>query len=180
MEVLIIFETVEGQTRKIAEFVKQQVRSAGHGVRVFNTDERLGSVSFEGVDKVILAAPVHERRHPRGFEVFVSTSLDELKARHTLMISVSLKAAFLEGVEEAQDYLTEMEMRTGFEPDIEVMAAGAVRTSSYGYFETQVVQNVVLDGRDIELIDGVREFTDWTALSSEIAAFLQASPPHAV
>ena len=178
MEVLIIFETVEGQTRKIAEIVEKQVRSAGHGVQVFNTEDRLGSLSFEGIDKVVLAAPVHERRHPKGFEVLISASLDELKARDTLLISVSLKAAFLEGLEEAQDYLTEMKMRTEFEPNKEVLAAGAVRTASYGYFESQVVQNVVLDGRDVELVDGVREFTDWDALSADVAAFLQAKPLH--
>ena len=65
-----------------------------------------------------------------------------------------------------------MEMRTGFEPDRELLVAGAVRTSSYGYFENQVVRNVALDGRDIELVDGVREFTDWDALRDAVDAFL--------
>lgn len=173
MEVLIIFETIEGQTRRIVDFVEQQIRSAGHGVQLFNTEDRLGSLSFEGIDKVVLAAPVHERRHPPGFEVLVSTSVDELKSRQTLLISVSLKAAFPEGIDEAQDYLTEMKMRTGFEPSREVLAAGAVRTSSYDYFESQIVQNVALDGREVELVDGVREFTDWDALNAEVDAFLQ-------
>ena len=172
MEILIVYETVEGQTRKIVEFFEERIRSAGHAVRLFNTQDKLGEVSFDGVDKVILAAPVHERRHPKGFEVFVSTSRDALKARQTLLISVGLKAAFPEGQEEAQDYLTEMKMRTDFEPDREVLAAGAVRTSSYSYFESQVVQDVVLGDRQVDLIDGVREFTDWDALGVEIDKFL--------
>ncbi len=175
MEVLIIFETVEGQTRKISKFLEERIRRAGHVVRLFDTQDRLGSISFEGVDRVVLAAPVHERRHPANFEVFVSTSRDELKARPTMLVSVSLKAAFPEGLEEAQDYLTEMEMRTNFKPDKEVLAAGAVRTSSYGYFENQVVQHVVLGERKVDLVDGVREFTDWDALSTEIDAFLRTS-----
>ncbi len=172
MKVLIVFETIEGQTRKIVEVVEQQILSAGHEVSLFNTEDRLGSVSFDGIEKVVLAAPVHERRHPKSFEIFVATSLDELKARQTLLISVSLKAAFPEGLEEAQDYVTEMKMRSGFEPDRELLVAGAVRTSSYGYFESQIVQNVVLDGRKVDLIDGVREFTDWGAVNAEIEAFL--------
>ncbi len=172
MEILIIYETVEGQTRKIVEFIEERIRSAGHSVRLFDTSDKLGSVSFDGIEKVILAAPVHERRHPRGFEVFVSASRDALKACQTLLMSVSLKAAFPEGQENAQDYLTEMKMRTGFAPDKELLVAGAVRTSSYGYFESQVVQNVILGDRQIDLIDGVREFTDWDALGAEIDAFL--------
>ncbi|SFJ14784.1 flavodoxin domain-containing protein [Jannaschia pohangensis] len=178
MDILIVFSTVEGQTRKIADFIGQRCRSAGHAVHMFNTDEKRGAASFDGVDAVILAAPVHERRHPEAFETFVAASRGELKTRRTLLISVSLKASFSEGLEEAQDYLAEMEMRTGFEPDAELLAAGAVRTSSYGYFETQVVRSVVLNGRDIDLIDGVREFTDWDALSAAVDAFLQATMPH--
>lgn len=172
MKVLIVFETVEGQTRKISEFVEQRIRSAGHEVQLFDTQDKLGTVSFSGIDKIVLAAPVHERRHPKGFEVFVGSSLDELRALPTLLISVSLKAAFPEGMEEARDYLTEMEMRTGFEPDREILAAGAVRTSSYDYFESQVVRHVVLDSRDVELVDGVCEFTDWKALGAAIDDFL--------
>lgn len=172
MEVLIVYETVEGQTRKIVEFIEERIRFAGHTVRLFNTSDKLGSVSFDDIEKVILAAPIHERRHPKGFEVFVSTSRDALKVCQTLLMSVSLKAAFPEGQEDAQDYLKEMKMRTGFEPNKEVLIAGAVRTSSYGYFESQVVQNVVLGDRQVDLIDGVREFTDWDAIGAEIDRFL--------
>lgn len=173
MKVLIAFETVEGQTRKVAEFVEKKIRAAGHDVQVFDTADRLGILSFDGIDRVVLAAPVHERRHPKGFEVFVSASHSELKARSTLLISVSLKAAFPEGLEEAQDYLTEMKMRTSFKPNMEILVAGAVRTGSYGYYESQVVQNVALAGHKVELIDGEREFTDWDTLGVEIAEFLQ-------
>lgn len=179
MELLIIYETVEGQTRKIVEFVEQRARSLGHGVRLVNAGGDLESLSFDGIDKVVLAAPVHERRHPKGFEVLVSANLDELKARHTLMISVSLKAAFPEGMEEAKDYLTEMEMRTGFDPDVDVLMAGAVRTETYGYFESQVVKNVALAGREVDLIDGVREFTDWDALGEKTDSFLHSAPSEA-
>lgn len=176
MNILIIYETVEGQTGKIARFIEDHVRDLGHSVRTFDTADHLGTASFDGIDKVILAAPVHERRHPKGFEVFLSASLDTLRLHPTLMLSISLKAAFPEGREEAEDYLTEMKMRTGFAPDRECLVAGAVRTGSYGYFENQIVRNVVLAGRRIDLVDGVREFTDWKRLTADLDAFLSAAP----
>lgn len=180
MEILIVFETVEGQTQKIARFVEQRIRSAGHKARLFNTEDRLRSSPFDGINKNILAAPVHERRHPKNFEVYVSSSLDELKARQTLLISVSLKAAFPESIEDARDYVLETEMRTGFKPDRTVLAAGALRTGSYDYFESQVVQHVVLGGRNVDLIEEVREFTDWDTLGADIDTFLRAKPTHVV
>jgi len=33
MEIPIVFESVEGQTRKISEFLGQRIRTAGHVVR---------------------------------------------------------------------------------------------------------------------------------------------------
>jgi len=90
------------------------------------------------------------------------------------MISVSLKAAFPEGQEEAQDYLTEMKMRTGFEPSQEALVAGAVRTGSYDYFQNQIVRHVVLSGHDVELMDGVKEFTDWDSLGKRVTYFVNS------
>jgi menaquinone-dependent protoporphyrinogen oxidase len=174
VKILVIFESIEGQTQKIAEFVAQQIRDANHEVQLFNTKRKRAMVPFDGIDKVILAAPVHERRHPQNFEIFVSTSLANLQALPTMLISVSLKAAFAEGLEDARDYLTELEMRTGFTPSVEYLAAGAVRTASYGYFESQIVQHVVLDGHNVELVDGVHEFTDWAAVSGAVTDFLSA------
>ena len=174
MEYLIIFETLEGQTGKIVKRVQQQISDAGHGVRLFDTADRLADLSFDGIDKVVLAAPVHERRHPKDFEVVVGANLKGLKARPTLLISVSLKAAFEESLGEAQEYLTEMEMRTGFTPNVEVLAAGAVRTNSYDYFESQIVQHVALAGQKVNLVDGEHEFTDWDRLGADIAAFMDA------
>jgi menaquinone-dependent protoporphyrinogen oxidase len=176
MAVLIIFETVEGQTRKVARFVESAVRKAGLDAVPVNTAEPTGPVSFEGVDKVILAAPVHERRHPKAFEEFVTANLDRLKECDTLMLSVSLKAAFPETLEEAQDFLVEMEMRTGFTPDAEALVAGAVHTASYDYFSAMIVQYVVLRGQDFDLKDGEREFTDWAALQKTVSDFLAGAP----
>ena len=176
MKFLILYETFEGQTGKIVKRVEQQVRDAGHDVRLFDTADRLAPLSFDGIDKIILAAPVHERRHPKNFEVTVGATLEDLNARPTLLISVSLKAAFLESLEEAQDYLTEMEMRTGFTPTFEALTAGAVRTGSYDYFQSQVVQHVALEGQKVDLIDGEHEFTDWEKLEVEIATFIDAKP----
>lgn len=42
MEILVVYETVEGQTRKIAEFVEERIRSAERAVRRFNTQDKCG------------------------------------------------------------------------------------------------------------------------------------------
>jgi menaquinone-dependent protoporphyrinogen oxidase len=176
MSVLIIFETVEGQTGRIARFAKKEARRAGLDVALLDTADTSRSVSFDGVEKVILAAPVHERRHPKAFETFIAENLAELAARDTLMLSVSLKAAFPDSMEEAEDFLIEMKMRTGLAPDAEALVAGAVRSKSYDYYAAMIVKHVVMRERDYELENGEREFTDWDALGKTISAFLGGAP----
>jgi len=160
MTVLIAFATIEGQTGKIARFVESEVREAGHDVVVFDVSDKTKSISFEGVDRVILAASVHERRHPETFEVFLASHRPELEARLTLLISVSLSAAFEDGLEEANEYVVEMKMRTEFTPDAEALVAGAVRSGSYDYFQSQVVRHVVLRDHDYDSEETDHEFTD--------------------
>ena len=172
MTVLILFATVEGQSGKIARFAEKEVRESGQEVVLVDADELTDRVPFEGADKVILAAPVHERRHPKNFEMLVAANRNELEVRKTLLLSISLNAAFPEGYEEAKDYITELKMRTKFTPRMEAIVAGAVRTTSYDYFATRILQHVVLRGKNFDPSEGDHEFTDWDALSATISEFL--------
>jgi len=176
MNVLIIYATIEGQTGKIAKFAEELVRDAGHQVSIVDSREKVSDLDLEGIDAVILAAPVHERRHPLPFEVVLSANSNELEKRRTLMLSISLSAAFPEGLEEAQEYLTEMKMRAGFTPDEEMLVAGAIRSDKYDYFASQIVRHVVLRGRDVDANATEHEFTNWDALTAKIAAFLSEEP----
>ncbi|AXT25580.1 hypothetical protein D1823_02595 [Ruegeria sp. AD91A] len=74
--------------------------------------------------------------------------------------SIGLKAAFASGREEACDYLNEMLMRTGFEPNATALIAGEVRPENYGYFEREILKHVVLLGQNFDPRDGARELTD--------------------
>ncbi len=172
MTVLIAFATVEGQTAKVARFITDLAKNAGFNTKLINTDEMPSHVSLDDALKVVLLAPVHERRHPNSFETFIASNRDALMKRKSLVLSVGLKAAFASGREEARDYLDEMLLRTGFEPNATALIAGAVRPENYGYFEREILKHVVLLGRKIDPREGAREFTDWDELKSIVIDFL--------
>ena len=171
MTVLIIFATVEGQTGKIARFISGAVQATGRQILMIDADG-VDQLSFEGVERAILAAPVHERRHPRMFEALLSGNAAELNAIPTLLLSVSLNAAFDDGLAEANDYLLEMKMRTGIKPTSETCIAGAVKGSSYDYFAAQIVHHIVLRDRDFDPNIKEHEFTDWPGLGQRVSEFL--------
>ncbi len=177
MNIMIIYASIEGQTAKIAAHLRDQLSTAGHIVSLFDTADRMAHVDLDGIDKIILAAPVHERRHPPNFELLLNASSDALEALPSLMLSISLNAAFVDGREEAEDYIQEMVMRTGFKPTQSAIVAGAVKTGSYDYFATEVVRHVLLGDRPYDPNDGDREFTDWDALDQTVTAFLVDATP---
>jgi menaquinone-dependent protoporphyrinogen oxidase len=172
MSILIAYATIEGQTEKIARFVEARIKENGMPVTLYATSKDPDEINVEDYDKVILAASVHERRHPVDFEVFLTANRDQLDRRQTLLLSVSLSAAFPEGLEEAQDYVDEMKMRTELDPDVEMLIAGAVRTKRYDYYATQVLRHVVLRGRNFDPAVQEHEFTDWDSLAVGVDAFV--------
>jgi len=172
MKILIIFGSIEGQTGKIAQVIAQDLTAWGHEVLIKDTDAP-DQIRFAGVDAVVLAGSVHERRHPKNFEASLIAHQEELAARKTLLLSISLNAAFPEGRAEALEYVTDMTMRTKLSPDQTVLVAGAVRSAQYDYFATQVLRHVVLRDHPAEAAQGPHEFTDWAALLSDVAAFLE-------
>lgn len=171
MKILVIYATIEGQTGKIADFVSAEISKLGHEAVLVDANDPT-EISFVEVDAVVMAGPVHERRHPQNFEALITAHVADLQRLKTLLISVSLNAAFPEGREEAAEYVIEMNMRTGLKSDVELLVAGAVRTDKYDYFAMQVLQHVVLRDKDYVPKAGAHEFTKWEALAAEIAKFL--------
>ncbi|MCP1167047.1 flavodoxin domain-containing protein [Limimaricola litoreus] len=172
MKVIIIFASIEGQTGRIARFTETRLRAAGHDVALFDAADRTARINLGGADRIILAGSVHERRHPVAFEAFLAAHRLDLEARPTLLLSVSLSAAFPEGLEEAEDYVVEMTMRTRFTPTRHALVAGAIRTSKYDYFARAVVRHVVLRGRDHDPHEEEHEFTDWGRLEQTLIRFI--------
>ena len=56
-------------------------------------------------------------------------------------------------------------------PTRTLAVAGALRYDEYDYFMEQIVQHVVLEGRDQNQEEGDREFTDWDGLLSTVNEF---------
>jgi menaquinone-dependent protoporphyrinogen oxidase len=172
MKILLAYGTTEGQTRKIIKAAAAQISELGHRIELFDTSTTLGEVRVASFDKIIVAGSVHDQRHQSAVELFVTTHLDDLRAKQTLFISVSLAAAFEEGAEKAQDYVDEFIKNTAWRPHRSATMAGSVRHGEYGYFEEQILKHIVLKDRPVEELEGDHEYTDWNALAKVVEEFV--------
>jgi menaquinone-dependent protoporphyrinogen oxidase len=174
MKILVAYGTSEGQTRKIAETVAARVHGLGHDAYLFDTAGKPTDLHVDSYDKIIIAGSVHQQQHQESVEIFVTAKLADLQKKPTLFLSVSLSAAFSEGISEAQSYLDAFVKSTGWKPRQSRLVAGALRYAEYDYFKQQIIEHVVLKGRKMEGRKGDYEFTDWASLSQAIDSFVRS------
>jgi menaquinone-dependent protoporphyrinogen oxidase len=174
MRILVAFGTSEGQTRKIAEAVVAHVHDLGHDAQLFDTAGNPADLHVDSYDKIVVAGSVHQQRHQESVEDFVTAKLADLRERPTLFLSVSLSAAFPEGLTEAQSYVDAFLAGTGWKPAQTLLVAGALQYTGYDYFQEQVIEHIVLKGHKVEGPKGDLEFTDWASLSRVIDSFVRS------
>ncbi len=173
MTFLIAYGTTEGQTQKIVKTIANQIRELGHEVKLFDTSNLQGDMQPEAFDKIIIAGSVHEKCHQEALELFAMANHRQLQVKPTIFISVSLAAAFEDGLAEAQGYVDGFIEKTGWRPGQNLLVAGALRHGEYGYFKEQILKFFVLKNRKLKNPQLDHEFTDWNLLKNAVADFAQ-------
>jgi menaquinone-dependent protoporphyrinogen oxidase len=170
-DILVAYGSIEGHSQKIAHFLIDVLQTAKHEPTIFDCSSGHSLPFLNSFNKAILVGSIHRRRHPNFFEKFISKNKVALSRMPTLLISVSLCAAFAEGQSEALDYINEMGLRTDFSPDGILLVGGAIKFSKYHEYEAQVVKLIGLHLRKRDDVDNDRIFTDWIKLESDIKKF---------
>jgi menaquinone-dependent protoporphyrinogen oxidase len=168
MKILIAFGSSEGQTQKIAKHVADRLQGLGHTPQLYDTSKSPKGLDLKTFDRIIVAGSVHQERHQESLSLFVEARHAELERTPTLFLSVSLSAAFPEGLAEAQGYVDAFLSATGWKPAQTLLVAGALRYDEYDYFKEQIIQHVVLKGRKVDESDRDHEFTDWAAVDAAV------------
>jgi len=173
MNVLIVYGTTEGQTRKIAEWTATHVRKLGHEVELRDSASPPSDSDLATFDAFIVAASVHQERHQDTIINFAIAHHDLLNAKPAAFISVSLSAVLEDEKKEAQKYVDRFVSVTGWEPRMSLLLGGALRFTDYDYFQEQIVKFIVMKSGAAESTEHDQEFTDWNALASFLDRFLE-------
>ncbi len=162
---LIVYSTVEGQTRRIAQAVAGHARDAGFDPVLLDPEHPLadGVVHF---DAALVAAPVHFGKHPASVLRFVQRHREALESVPCAFLSVSMSAARADDASRAAaaGYLTTFLAAAGWSPALAVSVAGALRYTRYGFLKRLMLRRIA---RKNGLPTDVRqdhELTDWAAV----------------
>ena len=175
MNVLIIYGTTEGQTRKIAEWTATHSRERGQQVELRDSAGLASGLDLATFHAFIIAASVHQECHQDTITNFASAHHKLLNTKPSAFISVSLSAVLQDGSTEAQRYVDSFVSQTGWHPRMTLLLGGALRFTEYDYFQEQIVKFVVMKRGGAASTARDREFTDWNALAGFVDVFLETA-----
>jgi menaquinone-dependent protoporphyrinogen oxidase len=173
MNVLIVYGTTEGQTRKIAEWTATHARKLGQKVELLDSASPVYDSDLQSFDAFVIAASVHQERHQDAIINFALAHHELLNAKPAAFISVSLSAVLEDEKKEAQKYVDRFVSVTGWQPRMSLLLGGALRFTEYDYFQEQIVKFIVMKRGGTESTGHDHEFTDWNALGSFVDRFLE-------
>jgi menaquinone-dependent protoporphyrinogen oxidase len=162
-KILLVFHTSEGQTAKIAERVAAVLRDDAFDVEVHDVAAAPSPEAFAGV---VLGDSIHTGRHSRTLTRYLEEHQGALALRPTALFQVSLTSANpdAEHTATAQRLIHDLEQRTGCDPDLVGLFAGALVYTQYGWMKRRIMRAIARkEGGDTDLTRDY-EYTDWAAV----------------
>ncbi len=181
MNVLIVYGTTEGQTRKIATFIADRIRGRGENVTLIDSTDLPKNLNIRDFDAIIAAGSVHNGHHQTALLQFLRDRREVLQMKPSAFISVSLSMASddkedrLEAVACADRFVEAAEWK----PTVTHLVAGAIRYSQYDFFKSWFLRIIASTKGAPTDTSQDYEFTDWKDLEAFVDAFLTQVAEHA-
>jgi menaquinone-dependent protoporphyrinogen oxidase len=171
--ILLLHATIEGQTALIAERIARTLRDKGHSVELLPADAAQ-AWDPSNYDGVMIGASIHYGNHPAFLRKLVNRHRDALAARPSAFFSVSLSAGGPRPKPAAaQRYIDKFLRKTGWQPQIAISFAGALKWSRYGPIKRRVMLVFVgLGGGNTDTSNDY-EYTDWEAVARFADSYAQ-------
>ena len=169
--VLILFSSVDGQTRRIAERMAQVLRT-GHEVTLRSADAPEAPADLGSHDAVVVGAAIRYGHHAPAIRRLVRAHRPDLEARPGAFFSVCLSAGGPGAKPEtARAYLEAFLAETGWRPALTTSFAGALLYTRYNPIIRFLMRMIVgFAGGDTDMSKDY-EYTDWAMVERFARAF---------
>lgn len=174
-EVPVFYATSEGQTRRIAEAIADQIRKHGLDSRaVAIISEDASHIDWTRVRGAAIGASLHAGKHQAEAVAFAHVHHAALSAIPSLFFSVSLSAGSKrpEEVAAARGLAEKFATDTGWQPSRIASVAGRLAYTQYNWFVRLFMRRVAIKEGGASDTSRDHEYTDWVQvgqLADELA-----------
>ena len=176
---LVVYSTIDGHTRHVAERIALVASRAGHEVNTVSADDGSVDLLIAASDAVVIGGGIRYGHYARSLEHAVRANRDAIAARPNGFFSVCLSAGGHAGARPATawGYVDDFISRTGWQPGRIASFAGALQYSKYNPFIKFMMRLILgVAGGETDTSHDY-EYTDWAAVErfgAEMAAAIHA------
>ena len=163
-EVPVFYATREGQTRRIAERIADQIRRHGLDSRALPIiSEEASQVDWTRVRGVAVGASLHMQRHQPEAVAFARAHHQALSALPSLFFSISLAAASVRASEldAARRIAEQFPSDTGWTPSRVASVAGRLAYTQYNWFVRFFMRRIAVKEGGSADTTRDHEYTNW-------------------
>jgi len=166
MKILIIYGTVEGQTRKIARFMEDVLQKNKHQVVV--ADANSEPPSPETFDAVLVGSSIHVQAYQSSVKHYVMENANALNNMPSAFFSVCMAVAsdIKEEHEDAHHVAEDFLNETGWYAKETSHIAGALKYTKYNYFKKLAMRMIAKKQSGATDTSQDHEYTDWEAVKN--------------
>lgn len=166
MKILIVYGTTEGQTRKIAEFIREELEA--HDIKVTLTDATQNPVSPDAFDGVVIGASVHAHKYQSPVIHYATKYHAALNKLPSAFFSVSLTAAGddKEAHAELEKITSDFLDLTTWAPSLIEQVAGALLYTKYDFFKRFIMRLIAKKSGGGTNTSEDYEYTDWAKVKA--------------
>ena len=160
MEDLIIYSSIDGQTKRICETIKNHL-ALNDRIKIISLNE-VNEVNLEKVEKIIIGASIRYGRHNKKVQNFVIKNKDILESKKTAFFSVNVVARKKEkSTPETNPYVKKFLAKTKWKPNKVAVFGGKVDYPNYNFINRNVIRFIMMITNGPTNTENSYEFTNW-------------------
>jgi menaquinone-dependent protoporphyrinogen oxidase len=174
VNVLIIYGTWDGQSAKIADHIARAMRDQGHVVETFCAKQLPRDFSLDKFSAFIIGGSIRMGKYPTYVKSFVQKHIHRLAQMPGAFFSVcmAVRSKHPQGRQQARDYITRLLQETGWQPNMTVSFAGAVKYTKYNFITRFIMKKIAQKENANTDTSRDHEYTDWSKVDKFVADFL--------
>ena len=160
-QILVIYSTVDGQTKNICKKIKEINVGMGHDVTLVSLAEANKAVLSE-FDKILIGASIRYGKHRAELYQFIEENQEILSNKVSGFFSVNVVARKPEkNTAETNPYMVKFLQLSAWKPNMLGVFAGKIDYPKYGFFDRFMIRFIMKMTKGPTDIKGTFEFTDW-------------------
>lgn len=173
-KILIVYSSGEGQTQKIASFIKERISTHQCSVDIFDCENLNSYIPLFDYDGFIIGASVHVGSFSQQIQKWVTENRLFIKDKPSAFFAVCL--GILEKGNDAliseSNIVTDFFEKSDWYPNLWRIFAGALKYSKYNWFLKRIMRRVVARAGFSSDLKHDYEFTDWHDVEVFVEQFI--------